>query len=67
MVNKNMNRYRKIVLGAALFVTMPVMAIEQGDILVNARVINISPDTSNNQVMASGSPLAAPAGENQEN
>ncbi len=62
MVSENINRYRKIVLGAALFVTMPVMAIEQGDILVNARVINISPDTSNNQVMASGSPLAAPAG-----
>lgn len=62
MVSENINRYRKIVLGAALFITMPVMAIEQGDILVNARVINISPDVGGNQVMASGSPLAAPAG-----
>ena len=38
------------------------MAIEQGDILINARLINIAPDVSGNQVMASGSPLAAPAG-----
>ena len=50
------------VLYAALFVTMPVMAIEQGDILVNARLLNIAPDVSDNQVIASGSPLAAPAG-----
>ena len=57
-----MNRYRKIAFGAALFVTMPVMAIEQGDILVNARLLNIAPDVSDNQVIASGSPLAAPAG-----
>ena len=62
MVSENMNRYRKIAFGAALFVTMPVMAIEQGDILVNARLLNIAPDVSDNQVIASGSPLAAPAG-----
>ena len=50
------------VLYAALFATMPVMAIDQGDILVNARLLNIAPDVSDNQVIASGSPLAAPAG-----
>jgi outer membrane protein len=38
------------------------MAIEQGDILINARLLNIAPDVSSNQVMANGSPLASPAG-----
>ena len=62
MKSENVKRSRMTVLYAALFATMPVMAIDQGDILVNARLLNIAPDVSDNQVIASGSPLAAPAG-----
>jgi len=62
MRSQNVKLLKVTVLWSALFATMPVVAIEQGDILVNARIINISPDVGNNQVMASGSPLAAPAG-----
>ncbi len=47
---------------AALFASMPAQAIEKGDILLDARFLNISPDVNNNQVMAGGAPLAAPAG-----
>ena len=47
---------------SALFAATPIIAIEQGDILINARLLNISPDVNSNQVMANGSPLAAPAG-----
>lgn len=47
---------------AALIASTPLMAVDQGDILINARILNISPDVSNNQVMAAGSPLAPPAG-----
>ncbi len=62
MKSRNIKHFRIAVLYSALFATMPVMAIEQGDILVNTRLLNIAPDVSDNQVMASGSPLAAPAG-----
>ena len=61
MRSKNV-KLKVTVLWSALFVATPVIAIEQGDILINARLLNISPDVSSNQVMASGSPLAAPAG-----
>lgn len=47
---------------SALFASTPLMALDQGDILINARLLNIAPDVSSNQVMASGSPLAPPAG-----
>ena len=47
---------------AALIASTPLMAVNQGDILVNARILNISPDVSGNQVMAAGSPLVPPAG-----
>ncbi len=47
---------------SALLVSTPLMAIEEGDILINARILNISPDVGSNQVMAGGAPLAAPAG-----
>lgn len=47
---------------SAMTVSVPVMAIEKGDILINARILNIAPDVGDNQVMAGGSPLAAPAG-----
>lgn len=47
---------------AAMTASASVLAVEKGDILVRARIINIAPDVGSNQVMASGSPLAAPAG-----
>lgn len=47
---------------SALITSTPLMAIDQGDILINARLLNISPDVGSNQVMAGGAPLAAPAG-----
>lgn len=47
---------------SAMFAAMPVMAIEKGDILVDARILNIAPDVGGNQVMAGGAPLAPPAG-----
>lgn len=47
---------------SALIVSTPLMAIDQGDILINARLLNIAPDVSSNQVMASGAALAPPAG-----
>ena len=47
---------------SALFVTAPAFAVEQGDILMRARIINIAPDVGTNQVLAGGAPLAAPAG-----
>ena len=62
MKSRNKKHFRIAVFYSALFATMPVMAINQGDILVNARLLNIAPDVSDNQVIASGSPLAAPAG-----
>ena len=61
MISKNA-KLKAMVLWSTLFSATPVMAIEQGDILINARLLNISPDVSSNQVMANGSPLAAPAG-----
>jgi outer membrane protein len=63
MRSKNV-KFKVTVLWYALFSATPVMAIEQGDILINARLLNIAPDVSSNQVMANGSPLAAPAGIN---
>lgn len=47
---------------SALFASTPSMAIEQGNVLINARLLNIAPDVSSNQVMASGAALAPPAG-----
>lgn len=47
---------------ASLFVCTPVSAIEKGDTLINARILNISPNVDDNQVMAGGAPLAEPAG-----
>jgi len=47
---------------SALLASTPLMAIDQGDILINARLLNIAPDVGSNQVMAGGAPLAAPAG-----
>ena len=46
----------------SLFASTQVMAIEKGDTLINARILNISPDVGSNQVKAGGAPLAAPAG-----
>ena len=46
----------------ALMASTSVMAIEQGDILISARLLNITPDVGSNQVMSGGAPLAAPAG-----
>jgi len=47
---------------SALVASTSAMAIEQGDILIDARILNISPDVGGNQVTAAGSPLAPPAG-----
>ena len=45
-----------------LLISTQSFAVSEGDILVRARLINIAPDTGNNQVMSGGAPLAAPAG-----
>jgi outer membrane protein len=47
---------------SALLASTQIMAIEKGDVLVNARILNVSPNVDTNQVMAGGAPLAAPAG-----
>lgn len=47
---------------SALIVSTPLMAVDQGDILINARLLNIAPDVGGNQVMAGGAALAPPAG-----
>ena len=47
---------------SAMLASMPLQAVEKGDILLDVRVLNISPDVGSNQVMAGGAPLAAPAG-----
>jgi outer membrane protein len=47
---------------SALVASAPAFAVDQGDILVRARIINIAPDVGSNQVMAGGAPLAPPAG-----
>lgn len=47
---------------SALIVSTPLMAVDQGDILINARLLNIAPDVSGNQVMAGGAALAPPRG-----
>ena len=46
----------------ALFSSTSLMAIEKGDILINARILNVAPDVSSNQIIAGGLPLAPPAG-----
>lgn len=61
------NRYVKLfkttTVLSALIASSPLMAIGQDDILINARILNISPDVGGNQVMTTGgAPLAAPAG-----
>ncbi len=44
-------------------VSTPLMAVEQGDILVRARIINIAPDVGSNQILLNdGTPLAPPSG-----
>lgn len=62
MINSNLVLARTAVMFTALLASAPIMAIEKNDILVNARVLNISPNVGDNQVMAGGAPLAAPAG-----
>ncbi|VAW52658.1 Outer membrane protein W precursor [hydrothermal vent metagenome] len=47
---------------STLLVSSPLMAIEKGDILINARILSISPNVDTNQVIAGGAPLAEPAG-----
>lgn len=59
---KNKNVILTTAILSALFASTPLMAVEKGDYLVSARILNISPDVGSNQVMAGGSPLAAPAG-----
>lgn len=49
-------------LSVALFSSSSLMAVEKGDTLINVRLLNVSPDISTNQVIASGAPLAPPAG-----
>jgi len=47
---------------SALLASSSLMAIEKGDILINARILNVAPDVDTNQVKAGGAALAAPAG-----
>ena len=47
---------------SAFIASTPLMAIEKGDILINARILNVAPDVDTNQVMAGGAALAEPAG-----
>ena len=62
MKNQYLKLFKTTTILTALIACTPVMAIEKGDILINARFLNINPDVSDNQVMAGGAPLAAPAG-----
>jgi outer membrane protein len=50
------------VLFSAMLASMPSQAVEKGDILLDVRILNISPNVNDNQVMAGGAPLAPPAG-----
>lgn len=50
------------VLLSAMLASMPLLAVEKGDILLDVRVLNISPNVNDNQIMAGGAPLAPPAG-----
>lgn len=44
----------------AVLTSTPLMAVEAGDILARARIINISPDVGSNEVLdSSGSPVGA--------
>lgn len=54
--------FKATIILSALIASSPLMAVEQGDILINARILNISPDVGSNQVTAAGLPLAPPAG-----
>lgn len=47
---------------ASITSVSPSYAIEKGDILTRARIITVSPNVNDNQVMAGGAPLAEPAG-----
>lgn len=51
-----------MVMSSLSLFTTALFAVETGDILVRARVINVAPDTGTNQVISGGAPLAAPAG-----
>lgn len=62
MKNRHVKLVKATTFLSALISCTPLMAIEQGDILINARILNISPDVGSNQIMAGGAPLAAPAG-----
>ena len=45
------------------FISTPVIAVEKGDILLDVRILNISPDVGSNQIMDSnGDPFLPPAG-----
>ncbi len=61
-----MRNLTKLVITAAIFsapfTSATVLAIDQGDTLVRARIINIAPDVNDNQIMSEGSPLVPPAG-----
>lgn len=63
-ISKNQNTKLLTAVGMMLatFTSMPLMAIEKGDYLIDARILNISPDVSSNQIMAGGAPLAEPSG-----
>ncbi len=50
MKNNNNQLLKTTVLFSALFAATPLMAIERGDILINARLINIAPDVSGNDI-----------------
>ncbi len=47
---------------SAMLVSTPLLAVEKGDILLDVRILDISPDIGDNQVMVAGAPFAPPAG-----
>lgn len=59
-INKKYFKYSLLL--SAMLVSTPLMAIEKGDILINARLLNISPNVGDNQIMSGGAPLAPPSG-----
>ena len=62
MKNHVITIFKATAMLSALLASTPLMAIEKNDILINARILNISPSVGSNQVMSGGAPLAAPAG-----
>jgi len=63
MKNQYVTLFKTTTVLSTLIASTSVIAIGQDDILINARILNITPDVGGNQVITTaGAPLAAPAG-----